>query len=154
MALLGRILIIVLALFVASLVAGAVVATAVLLPDFSDLALLPLDDNTTGIILAFGAIFLSGFALLPALVLVLVSEALGIRSALFYAAAGALAGFVLYWSFGGWEPGALTVNGFARREAEIMSGAGIMAGLVYWMIAGRNAGRAVRPGSGPLRPGT
>jgi hypothetical protein len=33
------------------------------------------------------------------------------------------------------------VNGFARRELEIMAAAGIVAGFVYWAIAGRNAGR-------------
>jgi len=35
-----------------------------------------------------------------------------------------------------------------RREVEIMAGAGIVAGLVYWLIAGRNAGawrEPVRP---------
>jgi hypothetical protein len=27
-----------------------------------------------------------------------------------------------------------------RRHLEIMTGAGIVAGIVYWLIAGRNAG--------------
>jgi hypothetical protein len=31
-------------------------------------------------------------------------------------------------------------DGIIRRHLEIMTGAGIVAGLVYWMIAGRNAG--------------
>ena len=31
-------------------------------------------------------------------------------------------------------------DGIVRRHLEIMTGAGIVAGLIYWMIAGRNAG--------------
>jgi hypothetical protein len=30
--------------------------------------------------------------------------------------------------------------GLDRRELEVMTGAGIVAGLVYWAIAGRRAG--------------
>ncbi len=135
-----RIIVIIVALIVASLAAGLVVSLAVLLPDWSDLGLGPLDQTTFGVFVTFGTIFISGFALVPALVLVLISEGLAIRSALFYAVAGALAGFAIYLSFGGIDLGALEVEGFARREAEIMTGAGIVAGLVYWMIAGRNAG--------------
>ena len=42
-------------------------------------------------------------------------------------------------------------DGIVRRHLEIMTGAGIVAGLIYWMIAGRTAGawREPRP---PLRP--
>ena len=38
-----------------------------------------------------------------------------------------------------------------RRHLEIMTGAGIVAGVVYWMIAGRNAG-AWREPPRPLQP--
>jgi len=38
-----------------------------------------------------------------------------------------------------------------RRHLEIMTGAGIVAGLVYWLIAGRNAG-AWRERPPPLSP--
>ncbi len=34
----------------------------------------------------------------------------------------------------------MTMVDGVRREVEIMAGAGIIAGLVYWLIAGRNAG--------------
>ena len=44
----------------------------------------------------------------------------------------------------------LRFDGIVRRHLEIMTGAGIVAGLVYWMIAGRNAG-AWREPSRPLR---
>ena len=38
------------------------------------------------------------------------------------------------------DPDTLHFDGIVRRHLEIMTGAGIVAGLVYWMIAGRNAG--------------
>ena len=44
----------------------------------------------------------------------------------------------------------LHFDGIVRRHLEILTGAGIVAGLIYWMIAGRSAGawREPRP---PLR---
>jgi hypothetical protein len=34
----------------------------------------------------------------------------------------------------------LQFEGIVRRHLEIMTGAGIVAGIVYWLVAGRNAG--------------
>jgi hypothetical protein len=138
--LLIRILVIMVALLLASFAAGLVVTLAVLFPAFSDLDLGMADRGSFNVVLVFGAIFVSGFALIPALLLVIVSEGFGIRSFVFYAAAGAVTGFVIYWSFAAADFGALSVASNTRREAEIMSGAGIVAGIVYWVIAGRNAG--------------
>jgi hypothetical protein len=49
------------------------------------------------------------------------------------------------------DPNTLQFDGIVHRHLEIMTGAGIVAGLVYWMIAGRNAG-AWREPQRPLRP--
>ena len=70
-----------------------------------------------------------------------VAEAFAIRSVLYYAATGAAVTSLLYFSATGWSTLALAVDGFARRELEIIAAAGIVAGLVYWAIAGRHAGR-------------
>jgi hypothetical protein len=40
-------------------------------------------------------------------------------------------------------------DGFGGRGAEIMVGAGIVAGFVYWALAGRNAGYWRKPSAGP-----
>ena len=42
------------------------------------------------------------------------------------------------------DPDTLHFDGIVRRHLEIMTGAGIVAGLVYWMIAGRNCRRLAR----------
>jgi hypothetical protein len=88
----------------------------------------------------FGFIFVSGFAFLPALVMVLVTEAFSIRSILFYALGGALFGLGVYLMFTQFDMSAMTFVGVERRELEVMTGAGVVAGLVYWCIAGRRAG--------------
>lgn len=145
MALLARILVVLSGCFLASLAAGLVVTLAVLVPELSDLALGPLDGNAFAAVAAFGAIFLSGFALLPAALVIAIAESLGIRTVLFYASGGALVATLLYLSFSHWQTLAFTADGFARRELEVMAGAGIVAGFVYWAVAGRNAGTWRRP---------
>src|SRR5207253_11509622 len=50
------------------------------------------------------------------------------------------------------DPDTLRFEGIVRRHLEIMTGAGIVAGLVYWMIAGRNAGAWREPPRRPTPP--
>ena len=64
---------------------------AVLYPEFSDLGTGPIDQRAINVVLGFGFIFVSGFALLPALIVVLITEAFYIRSVLAYALGGAQA---------------------------------------------------------------
>lgn len=77
-------------------------------------------------------------AFVPVCVLILCSEYLGRRDWLFYALAGAgCALFVLAWSWV--DPGAhpATANpGFAAAALA----AGMVAGIAYWIVAGRTAG--------------
>ena len=151
MALIGRLFVILFAFLAACLVAGMIVVGAVLYPEFSDLATGPIDQSAINIVLGFGFIFISGFALLPALIVVLITEAFYIRGVLTYAVGGALVGAACYLGLVPFDPETLQFDGIVRRHLEIMTGAGIVAGLVYWMIAGRNAG-AWREPPRPLRP--
>ena len=150
MALIGRLFVILFGFLAACLVAGMIVVVAVLFPEFSDLDGV-IDQSAVNVVLGFGFIFLSGFALLPALIVVLITEAFYIRSVLAYAIGGAIVGAACYLGLIPFDPETLQFDGIVRRHLEIMTGAGIVAGLVYWMIAGRSAGawREPRP---PLRP--
>src|SRR2546429_2538358 len=154
MSLIGRLFVILFAFLAACFVAGMIVVGAVLYPEFSDLGSGPIDQGALNVVLGFGFIFLSGFALLPALVVVLVTEAFYIRSVLAYAVGGAVVGAACYLGLVPFDPDTLRFDGIIRRHLEIMTGAGIVAGLVYWMIAGRNAGawRAPPPPRRPLQP--
>jgi hypothetical protein len=151
MSLIGRIFVILFAFLAACFVAGMIVVGAVLYPEISDLEPGMIDQNAVNVVLGFGFIFLSGFALLPALIVVLITEAFYIRSMLAYAVGGALVGAACYLGLVPFDPDTLKFDGIVRRHLEIMTGAGIVAGLVYWMIAGRTAG-AWRHPAPPLRP--
>lgn len=139
MALIVRIIIVLFGFLIASFAAAAVVIGAILFPEFSGLDF-QLDDSTLQLIAAFGFIFISGFALLPAMLIALITEAFGIRSLLAYALGGAVVGAACYLSLVPFDTATMSFNGIIRRELEVMTGAGIVAGFVYWLIAGRNAG--------------
>jgi hypothetical protein len=136
MALIGRLFVILFGFLAACLVAGMIVVVAVLFPEFSDLGSGPVDPGALNIVLGFGFIFISGFALLPAMI----TEAFYVRGLLTYAVGGGLVGLACYLGLVPFDTETLRFDGIVRRHLEIMTGAGIVAGLVYWMIAGRNAG--------------
>src|SRR5947208_72941 len=140
MALIGRLFVILFGFLAACLVAGMIVVGAVLFPELSDFADGPIDPSTLKIILGFGFIFFSGFALVPAMLVVAITEAFQVRGALTYAVGGAIAGAACYLGLIPFDPETLRFDGIVRRHFEVMTGAGIIAGVVYWMIAGRNAG--------------
>jgi hypothetical protein len=140
MALIGRLFVIFFAFLAACLVAGIIVIGAVLFPELSDIGTEPIDQSAFDVVLGFGFIFISGFALLPAMIIAMITEAFYIRSALAYAIGGGLVGLACYLGLVPFDPDTLRFEGIVRRHLEIMTGAGIVAGLVYWMIAGRNAG--------------
>jgi hypothetical protein len=151
MALIGRLFVVFFAFLLACFAAGAIVVVAVLYPEFSDLSTGPIDQSAINVVIGFGFIFLSGFALLPALIVVLITEAFYIRGVLTYAIGGAVVGAACYLGLVPFDPQTMQFDGIVRRHLEIMTGAGIVAGLVYWMIAGRTAGNWREP-SRPLRP--
>jgi hypothetical protein len=140
MALIGRLFVIFFAFLAACLAAGIIVVGAVLFPEFSDLGSGVIDQRAFDIVIGFGFIFISGFALLPAMIIALITEAFSIRGILTYAIGGGLVGLACYLGLVPFDTDTLRFEGIVRRHLEIMTGAGIVAGLVYWMIAGRNAG--------------
>ena len=152
MALIGRLFVILFGFLAACLVAGMIVFGAVMFPEFSDLGAGPVDPGTLNILVGFGFIFISGFALLPAMIVVLITEAFYVRGALTYAVGGGIVGLACYLGLVPFDTSTLQFEGIVRRHLEIMTGAGIVAGVVYWMIAGRNAGawrRAAAPAKAP-----
>ena len=139
MALIGRLFVVAFGFLMACFVAGIIVVGAVLYPEISDFGG-QIDQSAIDIVLGFGFIFISGFALLPALIVVLITEAFFIRSVLAYAIGGAIVGAACYLGLIPFDPDTVQFHGIVRRHMEIMTGAGIVAGLVYWLIAGRTAG--------------
>jgi hypothetical protein len=81
------------------------------------------------------AAFVSAIAFVPAIIVILISEALGLRSLFFYALAGGAGGLLYGLTFP-----AAAGNPF-DRTVQITLAAGVAAGIVYWLVAGRTAGR-------------
>jgi len=139
MALIGRILIILLAFFAASLAAGMILVFAIVFPEWGS-GRFGFDEGSFAVVATIGFVVVGSFGFVPALMIALVTEALNIRSALIYATGGAVIGALSYLGIARFDPDTMTLVGGVRREVEIMAGAGIIAGLIYWLIAGRNAG--------------
>jgi hypothetical protein len=102
------------------------------------------------------------FALLPASVAIVHSERNCVHSALFFGMAGALTGIASFVMLQAWQgqlryvfphPGGDGITLFAGVIA-IVALPGLVAGLVYRAIAGRNAGqwKALNPSQGNSRP--
>jgi hypothetical protein len=86
------------------------------------------------------------------MILVLITEAFYIRGIVAYAAGGAICGTACYLGLIPFDPATMHFEGIVRRHLEIMTGAGVMAGFTYWLIAGRNAGAWRQPPRGPRPP--
>src|SRR5262245_42098064 len=131
--LLKRILVVLAAFLVASFVAAFVIAFAVLM-EWQEI--FASGDTGAGWLLVGVFGFVVSFkALVPAVLLIALAEYFAVRSVLAYAVAGGAGLVALYHGLGLAERDVLV-----GRDLEIMAGAGIAAGFVYWAIAGRKAG--------------
>jgi hypothetical protein len=145
MALIGRLFVVFFAFLAACLAAGIIIVSALLFPEFSELGTGPVDEGALNVLFGFGFIVVSGFALLPAMIIVALTEAFYIRGALTYAVGGGLVGLACYLGLVPFDTDTLRFEGIVQRHLEIMTGAGIVAGVIYWLIAGRNAGAWRKP---------
>jgi hypothetical protein len=78
----------------------------------------------------------------PSFVAILIAEIFSLRSVLYYALAGGLIGALAYFmtDISARISGKGTVVPITQ-ELQWLTAAGIIAGFVYWLIAGRNAGK-------------
>jgi hypothetical protein len=140
MALLGRIFVIIFAFILASIAGAMVLAIGVMMPAWDDVLMPTLEQSSFAIVVAISAFFISAVALLPAAIVIAVAEAFRVRSVLLYGAAGGIGLLAVYYATG-WGERGMYVNVPLTHQAELMAAAGIVAGLVYWAVAGRHAGK-------------
>ncbi|WP_025090631.1 hypothetical protein [Brucella intermedia] len=85
------------------------------------------------------AVLAGGFSFLPALILIILAEARGYKSSLFYCVAGALIGLAAA------SASLPFSDNRSVQESSLwiaaIAGAGVVGSFVYWLLAGRNAGR-------------
>ena len=144
MALLGRIIVILFALFMATAAGGIAAAIALLGLELHILGPDPVEHAFFWLTAAFasGVTVMVGF--LPILIAVVLAEAFSFRSLLIHTAAGAAILLLGYYSAGltaTYEESIDRPPPPISREAEIATAVGVVFGFTYWLIAGRNAGR-------------
>jgi hypothetical protein len=142
MSLFGRILVIIFGLAIAIIVAGITLALGIVLPEWAAMD----SDPIERVIFFFVAFFATGlvvtFALLPAVLVIVVSEVARMRSFIYYGVGGALVALASYY---GSDISVQLENTTdvtpVANTLQLAAAAGILGGLAYWLIAGRNAGR-------------
>ena len=139
----GRIFVILFAVWLATIAAGIVMSIGLLGPQWPALSGDPGDR-----IVFWGAAFLASgltatLIFLPMLIAVVLTEVFALRSLLIYAVGGAAVMLLAYHGagFGRYEESIDRTPPPISREAEIAAAAGAVFGLTYWAIAGRKAGR-------------
>jgi hypothetical protein len=145
MSLIGRLFVILFALIVASLAAGAAMAFGFVGPGWHA----EYGPFGEGIGFTIAVFFASSFAgavgLLPAAILIALAEAFKVRSLIAYALAGAVLLVAGYYASGlappSYEESIDHPPPPISRAAEIVAAGGAVFGFAYWAVAGRNAGR-------------
>jgi len=147
---LGRIIVIVFAVMLASMAAGIAIAMGVLGPQWHGFSG-EIGERVGFWMLAFAATSFTGaVGLLPLVIMIAIAESFKIRSLLVHAAAGAAMLVIGYYGSGLSKPYEESIDRPpppVAREVEIAAAAGVVFGLVYWVIAGRKAGRWREPRS-------
>lgn len=142
MSLLGRIFVIVFALIVAIMIAGITLAVGIIAPDWAGIDSDPVERVIFFVVSFFATSLVGAVAMLPALVVIVISEAARMRSFLYYALGGALVGVASYF---GSDISIRLENTTdvspVNHALQLAAAAGIVGGLAYWLIAGRSAGR-------------
>lgn len=137
MAALKRFLVIIVAYVATVLVAalGASLAIEVI-------SLSPSESLAVFAIFGFACLIIGMFAAVPSAVLVMIAEALRIRSPWYYVAIAVISGGVL-------------ARGIFNQTWMVLVGAalGVLCGATYWMIAGRKAGVLKNPENGRAQTG-
>lgn len=145
MALIGRVVVILFALFVAMFAAGIALSIGILGPQWHAMS----GDVSERVVFWGVAMFTSGVtatvAMLPLVIAIVLAEAFSIRSLLIYAVAGAVIVLGAYMAAGlGAPPVEESIDHAppaVSREMELAAVAGLVFGMTYWLIAGRSAGR-------------
>ena len=137
MAIIFRFFVVLFAFWIATIAAAAVLVLGASAPDLPQSEAWPV---VWFLILTTSA-FVAAFSFAPAAVVILIVESFRLRSVLLYAVAGGLIGLFCGYTLGFVEYAPrFRIDAPFGTNFELMAAAGIAAGLVYWLIAGRTSG--------------
>jgi hypothetical protein len=146
MGLIGRVFVVFFALLLAVFAAGLALAVGVMVPDLVTVTSDPVEHflGFSAWFLATGLVVFYGFGLM--LVAIAVAETFDIRSIFYYTIGGAAIALFAYW---GSNISVALENTTdlppVAFSLQLAAAAGIIGGFVYWLVAGRSAGRWKNP---------
>lgn len=150
MSLIGRIFVITFAVILASMAAGIAIAIGILGVQWHSVSGDPVERVFFWGTAFIGATGAGAVGFLPMVILIALAEAFKIRSLALNMLGGVAMLMLGYYGSGfatpSYEESIDSPPPVVTRELEIAAAAGAVFGLVYWLIAGRNAGRWRRTG--------
>jgi hypothetical protein len=139
MAIIARLFTVIIAYVLACIAASLVLTVGTLTPQWDQMV--PQGTPTVAIaaVVGLGAAIIGGTAMLPALLLIALTEGFAWRSVVLYGALGGVLALALTYGidFAGYIRGP---DSMLAHEREVLAASGIAGGLVYWLFAGRKAG--------------
>ena len=144
MSLLGRMFVIIFAVIVASIAAGIAIAIGMLGPQWHG-SVDPGERVLFWGVAVIGSAFTGAITFLPLAVCIAIAETLKVRSLLINTLAGAVLLLTGYYGSGfarpSYEESIDAPPPAISHQTEIAAASGAVFGFVYWLLAGRNAGR-------------
>ena len=146
MSLFIRLIVILFALLISILAAGLALAIGVMVPDWVTVTTDPVEHFAFFFVSFFTTSMVGAYAFLPALALIAIAEAFDIRSIFYYALGGAAIGLIAWFGTNmSVQIEETTDMPPVAFGLQLVAASGIIAGFVYWLIAGRSAGKWKAP---------
>ena len=139
MAIIARVFIVMVGYVLACVAASIVIAVGTLTPQWDQMVPQGTPAAAIGAVVGLGAAIIGGTAMLPALLLIALTEGFAWRSIVLYGVLGGALALALTYGidFAGYVRGP---DGMLAHAREVLAASGIAGGLVYWACAGRKAG--------------
>ena len=139
MAIISRLFVVVIGYLLACIAASIVLTVGTLTPHWDQMVPEGMPAVAIWAVFGGGAAFIGGTAMLPALLLIALTEGFAWRSIVLYGVLGGVLALALTYGidFAGYVRGP---DSMLAHEREVLAASGIAGGLVYWLFAGRKAG--------------
>jgi hypothetical protein len=139
MAIISRLFVVVVGYLLACIAASIVLTLGTLTPNWDQMVPEGMPTVAIWAVVGLGAAIIGGTAMLPALLLIAITEGFAWRSVVLYGVLGGVLALALTYGidFAGYVRGP---DSMLAHESEVLAASGIAGGLVYWLFAGRKAG--------------
>jgi hypothetical protein len=139
MAIIARLFMVIIAYVLACIAASIVLTVSTLAPEWDRFVPQDVPAGAIWAVIGVGAAIIGGATMLPALVLIALTEGFAWRSIVLYGVLGGALALALTYGidFAGFVRGPESV---LAHQSEVLAASGIAGGLVYWACAGRKAG--------------